>query len=87
MRTSPATLLLSRVNSALTYASFVVWITAPPTQAFQRSVASTINPNAASTANNGIARRPQGLREPGGHCGVGAFAAAAAGGEDGVDPV
>jgi hypothetical protein len=50
-------------------------------------VATTINPNAASTANTGIARRPQGLREPGGHCGVGALAAAATGGEDGVDPV
>src|SRR3981189_2669463 len=30
-----------------------------PTQASQRSVASAIKPNATSTANSGIARRPQ----------------------------
>jgi hypothetical protein len=41
----------------------VVWIAALPTHASQRSVANAIKPNAASTANSGIAKRPQELDE------------------------
>ena len=41
----------------------VVWIAALPTQASQRSVATAIKPNATSTANSGIAKRPQELAE------------------------
>ena len=41
----------------------MVWIVALPTHASQRSVASAIKPNAASTANSGIAKRPQELEE------------------------
>jgi hypothetical protein len=56
-----------------------VWMAALPTQSSQRSVASTTNPNAISTANNGSARRATELREAGGE-GV------SAAGADGADP-
>jgi len=46
-----------------------------------------MNPNAASTASEGIASRPQELGEPGGGFGAGALDAAGAAGEDGVDLV
>jgi hypothetical protein len=65
----------------------VLWITSLPTQASQRSVASAMNPNAASTANSGIASRPhEGCEPDGGDCGAGAGAAAGAAGGEGVDP-
>jgi hypothetical protein len=69
----------------------VVWIAALPTQASQRSVASTINPIAASTASRGMTKRPQELgaagaadEAAGGETGGGA--AAGAGGDGGGDP-
>jgi hypothetical protein len=63
----------------------VVWITALPTHSSQRSVASAINPNAASAANSGSARRLKVRCEAG--FGDRALAAAAAPGEDGIVPV
>jgi hypothetical protein len=71
----------------------VVWIAAPPTQASQRIVASTMNPIAASTATSGMTKRPQEPIAPGtpdeaagaGETGGGG-AAAGADGEGGGDP-
>jgi hypothetical protein len=77
----------------------VVWIAALPTQASQRSVASAIKPNATSTANSGIASRPQefdevldeepveGLGAGGNGFGGGAVDGAAAADEDPADAI
>ena len=61
------------------------WITALPTHSSQRNVASAINPTAASTASNGIARRfhDEVLLEPDGDFTDRALATA---GETGADP-
>jgi hypothetical protein len=64
----------------------VIWIAALPTQASQRSVASTINPNAASTANSGSASRVNVLRDRGGGCAAGVLVAVAAAAAEAVDP-
>jgi hypothetical protein len=56
----------------------VVCTVALPTQPSQRSVASAIKTNAASTANNGIVKRLQKPLAAGGGFGIGAT------GEDGA---